>query len=74
MSVDKRYKVTEGQIIRQIEQLGSPFFNATELAEGLPITRQAVNNRLEKLESRGIVSRKKRGEQTVGWWLEDTQT
>lgn len=63
-------KVTEQDILKVFDQSGDPFLTATELAEELPISRQAVHHRLEQMREKGLVDKKKTGARGAGWWAE----
>ena len=52
-----------------------PALTAPEVADGLrrfgtQITSEGVRNRLEEMDEKGLVSRKKLGARVVGWWAE----
>lgn len=47
-----------------------PFLTTAEVAEGLPVSRDAVYRRLETMRERGLVGKKKAGARAVGWWAE----
>jgi len=63
-------KVTEQDILKQFDATDDPFLTTTELAEQLPISRQAVHHRLEQMRERGLVDKKKTGARGAGWWAE----
>ena len=46
-----------------------PVLSAPEMAEHLPISNQAVNKRLERMERDGIIKAKKVGSAAKVYWL-----
>jgi len=67
--------VTEQHILKVFDYEDDPVLKAQEVAEGLrrfgvQITAEGVRNRLEDMEEKGVVSRKKFGARAVGWWAE----
>ncbi|MFD1588543.1 MarR family transcriptional regulator [Halorientalis brevis] len=68
MSTSKPRVSTE-QIINQFESSDDAFLTAPEIAEALGTDRQAINYRLKKLHSKGILRRKEAGSRAVGWWM-----
>lgn len=73
-SSDGRSKVSEEEILRtvsrELESGDAPALSTTEIAEVLPISRQAVKRRLEKLEEQGKISESRAGQNRF-WWLPD---
>lgn len=61
-------KVTEQDILKVFDAASDPFLTAGEVADRLPISRQAVHHRLEKLREDGRVDKKKTGARGAGWW------
>jgi DNA-binding HxlR family transcriptional regulator len=61
-------KVTEQDILRVFDAADEPFLTATEIAGGLPVSRQAVTQRLAQMEEKELVGRKEVGSRAVGWW------
>lgn len=61
-------RVSEQDILKRFDAAEAPFLTAKELAASLPVTRQAVANRLEQMREKGHVGRKKAGARSVGWW------
>jgi hypothetical protein len=53
-------------VFRQSED---PFLIASEVAEGLPIGRRGVYNRLEQLADDGELNYKKIGGRGTVWWI-----
>jgi predicted ArsR family transcriptional regulator len=62
-------KVSDGEILAAIERVDEPVVTAAELADGLPIGRRALRDRLSALRERGVVDRKTVGARAVVWWL-----
>jgi DNA-binding transcriptional ArsR family regulator len=60
-------KVTDDEIIRQIMLIPFPVATAGELTDRLPITRDAVNKRLRRMEERGLVRSKQVGSSAKVW-------
>ncbi|MDG5821843.1 MarR family transcriptional regulator [Natronococcus sp. A-GB7] len=63
-------KVTEQDILKTFDYSDDPFLTTTELAEELPVSRQAVAYRLEQMREKGLVDKKKTGARGAGWWAE----
>lgn len=63
-------KVTEQDILKAFDYSDDPFLTTTELAEELPVSRQAVAYRLEQMREKGLVDKKKTGARGAGWWAE----
>jgi len=61
-------KVSDEDILEAIEEHRSPAVGVTDLTDRLPITRQAVYNRLGKLAEDGLVEKYKPSRDTV-WYL-----
>jgi DNA-binding MarR family transcriptional regulator len=70
MAESSRYdkKVTEQDVLKVFDRADAPFLTAAELADELPITRSAVNYRLNKMREKGLVEKKATGANAVGWW------
>mgnify|MGYP006276174855 CR=1 FL=1 len=67
--------VTEQDILKVFDYEDDPVLTAPEVAEGLrrfgsQITPEGVRNRLEKMDEKDLVNRKKIGARAVGWWAE----
>jgi predicted transcriptional regulator len=61
--------VTEQDILLVFEERSEePFLTTADVAEGLPISADAVYRRLEKMRENGLVGKKKTGARSVGWW------
>lgn len=61
-------KVTEQDILKAFDHSDDPFLTTSELAEQLPVSRQAVAYRLKKMREKDLVDRKKTGARAAGWW------
>lgn len=65
-------KISEQDILKVFEEADEPFLTAPEIANRLPVSRQAVNYRLEKMLDKDLVGKKKTGARSVGWWAKAT--
>lgn len=63
-------KISEQDILKVFDAANEPFLTASEIANEMPVSRQAVNYRLETMHKKGSVGRKKTGARSVGWWAE----
>lgn len=61
-------EVSDREIIRVLESTDEPVMTAGEVAEHLPIGKDAVTYRLNKMHERGLVDRKDAGAHAVVWW------
>lgn len=61
-------KVTEQDILKAFDATDDPFLTTTELAERLPVSRQAIHHRLEQMREKELVDKKKTGARGAGWW------
>jgi predicted ArsR family transcriptional regulator len=61
-------KITDQDILKVFDNTDDPFLTAGEIADQLPVSRQAVNYRLDRMHEEGVVDRKKTGARAVGWW------
>lgn len=68
--MSQREKISEQDILKVFDAADEPFLTATEIANELPVSRQAVNYRLDQMHENGLVGRKKTGSRAVGWWAE----
>lgn len=66
---DGNREISDSDIVQQFQDADEPFVGASELAEQLGMSRQAMNYRLRQLLDDGVVDRKKVGS-GYGWWLE----
>lgn len=62
--------VSEQDILKVFDAADEPFLTASEVAQRLPVSRQAVNYRLNEMAAKGLVGRKDVGARAVGWWAE----
>ncbi|MFB6189175.1 MAG: winged-helix domain-containing protein [Halapricum sp.] len=67
--------VTEQQILKVFDYDDDPVLTAGEVADGLrrfgtQITTEGVRHRLDQMQEKGLVGRKKLGARAVGWWAE----
>ena len=67
--------VSDEEILTVFRDSDDPVLIASEIAEKVDIGRRAVNYRLEKLESEGVLRSKSVGGRSTVWWLpEHTDT
>lgn len=64
------HKISEQDILKVFDAADEPFLTASEIADELPVSRQAVNYRLDSMHEKGLVGKKKTGARAVGWWAE----
>jgi DNA-binding MarR family transcriptional regulator len=62
-------KLTDEEILREMRLAPDPFVTASELADRTNYTRQGIRNRLDTLESKGLVRRRKVGSRAVVYLL-----
>lgn len=65
---DGRTKITDQDVLKVFDNADEPVLTASEIAEALPVTRQAVNYRLKQMQEKGLVDRKESGARAVVWW------
>ncbi len=63
-------QVTDAEIKNRIEEVSEPVASAVEIAAAFPVTRTAINKRLNQLHEAGEVQRKDVGSGYV-WWVVD---
>lgn len=63
-------KVTDQDVLLVFDAAREPFLTTAEVAEELPVSRDAVYRRLESMRERDLVGKKKAGARAVGWWAE----
>lgn len=63
-------KISEQDILKVFDEADEPFLTAGEIADQLPVSRQAINYRLDKMLEKDLVGKKKTGARSVGWWAE----
>ena len=61
-------KVTEQDILKVFDATDDPFLTASEIANQLPVSRQAVHHRLEQMCEKALVDKKKTCARGAGWW------
>lgn len=61
-------ELTEQDILKLFDESEEAFLTAPEIADQFSVTRQAVSQRLKRLEDEGLVESKKAGANAVGWW------
>lgn len=61
-------KVSEQDILKIFDATGEPFLTTSEVAAELPVSKDAVYRRLERMREKGFVEKKKTGARAVGWW------
>lgn len=62
--------VSDQDILLVFDAADEPFLTASEIADRLPVSRQAVNYRLNQMAEKELVGRKDVGARAVGWWAE----
>jgi len=63
-------KVTDQDVLKVFDYADEPVLTASEVASELPITREAVGRRLNRMREKGLVDRKETGARAVAWWAE----
>lgn len=63
-------KVSDNDLLKSFDRADAPVMTASELAEELPMTREAISRRLSRMRDAGLVDRKKTGARAVAWWAE----
>lgn len=66
-------EVGDNGILALLDREDPPVATATEIADEVGMTRQAVTRRLKRLHDDGIVGRKEVGARAVVWWLADEE-
>lgn len=61
-------KVTDQDVLKVFDYADAPILTASEIADELPITREATGRRLKRMLEDGLVDRKKTGASAVAWW------
>lgn len=61
--------IPDDEFLRVAALLPDPVFTAKEVTEHLPISNQAVNKRLNKLEENDLIASKRVGAAAVVYWL-----
>ena len=63
-------KVTDQDVLKVFDYADEPVLTAGEVATELPITREAVGRRLNRMREEGLVERKQTGASSIAWWAE----
>ena len=63
-------KVTDQDVLKVFDYADEPVLTASEVATELPITREAVGRRLNRMREEGLVERKQTGASSIAWWAE----
>jgi DNA-binding transcriptional ArsR family regulator len=63
-------KVSDNGVLKAFDRVADPVMTASELADELPMTREATTRRLGRMREAGLVDRKKTGARSVAWWAE----
>lgn len=61
-------KIADQDVLKVFDSADEPVLTASEIAKALPVTRQAVNYRLNRMHESGLVDRKDAGARSVVWW------
>jgi hypothetical protein len=61
-------KVTEQDILKIFDRADTPVLTASDLADALPVGRDAVYRRLSDMHDGGLVGKKDAGARAVVWW------
>lgn len=61
-------EVSDQEILKLFDAVDEAFLTAPEIADRFGVSRQAVNNRLKRMEADGLLESKKAGASAVGWW------
>jgi predicted nucleotidyltransferase len=67
-------EVADEEILSVLRERDTPVVTATEIANEIDMTRQAVTRRLKRMHDEGLVGRKEVGARAVVWWLTETAT
>jgi len=62
--------VSDDEIIEQIRSHPDPAFTTPELAEQFDMTVEGIRRRLNKLQDKGRLYKKKPTNRTIVWWVE----
>lgn len=65
-------RVSEQDILKIFDNSDDPILTSSEIADELPVSRQAVNYRLKQMHEEGLVDRKETGARAVAWWATRT--
>ncbi|MFC6965045.1 MarR family transcriptional regulator [Halocatena marina] len=62
-------EVADEEILSVLTEANAPVVTATEIADEIDMTRQAITRRLKRMREEGFVERKEVGARAVVWWL-----
>lgn len=60
--------MSEQDILKVFDGVDDPFLTTGEVADQLPVSKDAVYRRLERMREEGRIGKKKTGARSVGWW------
>ena len=63
--------VSDDDVLEVLSSADTPVLTTQMIADELPVSRQAVYERLRKLHDSGEVGRMKAGSRAVVWWVAD---
>jgi len=61
-------EVSEQDILKVFDRADEPVLTAKEVSDELPISRDAVTYRLNKMHEEDVVGKKETGARSVAWW------
>ena len=64
-------KISNTQLLREVYLSPDPIVTATEIAERLDYSRQAINYRFTRLAEEGLLHRREVGARATVYWLSD---
>lgn len=64
-------QVSDKKLLDAFNDIEGPFVTASELERELPITRTAINKRLQRLYQEGRIEKKQPISHMIGWWIPD---
>lgn len=65
-------EVGDEEILSVLTEANAPIVTATEIADEIDMTRQAITRRLKRMREEGLVERKEVGARAVVWWLTES--
>ena len=65
---DNGQKVSDGELLQAVQDHPDPVVSNIELADEIPITSTRINQRLTRMESKGLVKSKRFGSGKA-WWV-----
>ena len=66
-------RISDDEIISVFRETDDPVLLATDVAEAVGVTPQAINSRLHRLNSEGRLETRKVGASARIWWLSDEE-